>query len=145
MKRITVFALAGILAISAVGCQNTEAEVEEEKIVEDSLVMESSKPEAEVESSFSFINFENLEFYFASGAGAWSTVLTIEEDGSFWGEYSDANMGSREYYLSNFEGQFAEPVKVNDYTYSMRIAELTYAEEVGKEELRDDTLYIYED
>lgn len=145
MKRITVFALAGILAISAVGCQNIETEEKEEKQLNNLPVAESSKPEAEVDSPFSFINFENLEFYFASGAGAWCTVLTIEEDGSFWGEYSDANMGSREYYLSNFEGQFAEPVKVNDYTYSMQITELNYAEDVGKEEIKDETTYIYDE
>ena len=33
------------------------------------------------------------EFLFASGAGAWSTVLSIGPDGSFTGEYHDADMG----------------------------------------------------
>ena len=54
-------------------------------------------------------------------------------------------MGSQEYYLSNFQGKFTEPVKVNEYTYAVQIEELNYAEEVGKEVLKDNIRYIYSD
>jgi hypothetical protein len=52
-------------------------------------------------------------------------------------------MGAGEYYLSNFSGQFKNPVKVNDYTYSLTISNLEYEKEVGTKEQKEDFLYIY--
>ena len=40
-----------------------------------------------------FAMFEGMEWSFLSGAGAWSTDMRILEDGSFWGEYHDSEMG----------------------------------------------------
>ena len=57
----------------------------------------------------SFSDLANVEFMFTSGAGAWRTVLRIDEEGKFVGEFSDAEMGAGEYYLSNFSGQFKNP------------------------------------
>lgn len=94
---------------------------------------------------FPFSDFENLEFMFTSGAGAWRTVLTIEEDGSFFGDFFDAEMGAGKCYQSSFSGKFTEPVKVNDYTYSFTITSLDYEKEVGTEEQKEDYLYIYSD
>ena len=91
-------------------------------------------------------------FSFSSGAGAWGTDLEIHEDGSFNGVYSDSDMGDsgegypggKRYYCS-FSGQFAKPEKVDEYTYSTRILDIRYEDEVGKEEIIDDVLYIYTD
>ena len=41
------------------------------------------------DGGFSYEDVANREFLFCSGAGAWSTVLTIHEDGTFEG-YSTA-------------------------------------------------------
>ena len=99
-----------------------------------------------------FKELAKWEFYFSSGAGAWGTELEIHEDGSFNGVYSDSDMGDtgegysggKQYYCS-FSGQFAEPERVDEYTYSTRILEIRYEDEVGKEEIIDDVLYIYTD
>lgn len=100
--------------------------------------------------TFDFKAFENLEFYFASGAGGWRTFLNIEEDGSFSGEYSDSDMGSTgegypngTYYYCKFNGKFTEAVKVNDYTYSMKIEEISCVNEPETSEIIDGILYYY--
>lgn len=95
-----------------------------------------------------FSQLKDLEFYFASGAGGWRTILHIDVYGSFSGTYSDSDMGSGEHgvqYRCDFSGQFTQPVRVNDYTYSVRIDEITYEKEAGTEEVIDGTQYCYTD
>ena len=48
-------------------------------------------------------------------------------------------------YRCDFTGQFTEPVRVNDYTYSMQIDQIHYAEEPGTEEFKDGVRYHYTD
>lgn len=97
------------------------------------------------------IAFRDLpsEFVFTSGAGAWRTRLTIEEDGSFTGDYHDSDMGLKgENYprgtvsICSFEGKFTAPEKVTDYIYSMKLEYLTVMEPVGKVYYEDDIRYI---
>lgn len=95
-----------------------------------------------------FSQLKDLEFYFASGAGGWRTILHIDVYGSFSGTYSDSDMGSGEHgvqYRCDFTGQFTQPVRVNDYTYSVRIDEIAYEKEAGTEEVIDGTQYCYTD
>ena len=95
-----------------------------------------------------FSQLKNLEFYFSSGAGGWRTVLHIDGSGGFSGTYSDSDMGSGEHgvqYRCDFTGQFTQPVRVNDYTYSVRIDEIAYEKEAGTEEVIDGTQYCYTD
>ena len=91
----------------------------------------------------SFADLRNVEFYFASGAGAWSTTMMIQADGSFAGEYLDSDMNIQ--YYCAFSGQFAPLVKVNEYTYSTQIDAIQYENEVGTEEAKDGILYRYSD
>ena len=101
---------------------------------------------------FSFEQLQNLDFLFSSGAGGWGTTLQIHPDGIFEGQYHDSEMGSigegypnGTMYQSNFNGQFTQPVKVNDHTYSMKIDTIHYEQVIGTEEIKDDMLYIYTD
>lgn len=109
----------------------------------------TEQPLAEDET-FSFLDLQHREFYFASGAGGWRTVMRIKADGSFAGVYSDSEMGSvgegypkGTYYLCEFEGVFTDPVQVNDYTYSVKIAELRCLKEPETTEIIDEVLYHY--
>ena len=99
----------------------------------------------EYPEQFSFSDISKLEFWFGSGAGAWRTVLYVHEDGTFEGEYLDTNMGSKEQYLCDFSGKFTEPVKVNDYTWSVKTTELHFVREPGTTEVRDGWTYHYEE
>ena len=98
-------------------------------------------PVVEMAEPFSFADLADLEFWFGSGAGAWCTVLNVRDDGTFEGEYHDSDMGLM--YLCNFTGKLTEPVKVNDYTYSVKLEELKLEREPGGEEDRDGIHIIY--
>lgn len=144
------------ICIAMAGCGKQEVneqekiqiseEIQEEKA--ENTDAESNK--IEEESKFDFEALENVEFYFSSGAGGWRTFLNIEEDGSFHGEYSDSDMGSTgdgypngTYYYCEFNGKFTEAVKVNDYTYSMKIEEISCVNEPETSEIIDGILYYY--
>ena len=90
-----------------------------------------------------------LELFFSSGAGAWSTEITLQPDGSFTGFYSDADMGSSgegypngTVYLCGFEGEFSEKVPRDEYSWSMTLESLTHDYEEGKEWIEDGVRYV---
>lgn len=88
-----------------------------------------------------FSDLKYLEFWFSSGAGGWATQMSIRPDGSFAGLYMDGDVGTT--YQCTFSGQFSQPEKVNDYTYSMHILSMTYEQEPGTSETKDGILYQY--
>ena len=65
------------------------------------------------------------QYMFASGAGGWRTMLYLEADGSFTGDYLDTDMGSNEAWGCNFHGRFALPEKAAPYTWQLGIEDLT--------------------
>lgn len=118
----------------------------------DAGVSDALETELGGRESFSFAELQNYEFYFSSGVGAWATTMMINSDGSFAGEYYDSDMGvtgdgypSGTQYYCAFQGQFAPPVKINEYTYSTQISAIRYENEVGTEEIKDGIRYIYTD
>lgn len=146
-----MFLIALILGMIVTGCSNKETdEISKIEISEKTEDKETVDDKDITEDSFEFSDLNNIEFYFGSGAGAWRTIMHVAEDGSFWGEYSDSDMGSigvgysnGTYYYCAFEGKFTKPIKVNDYTYSLGIAEISYANEPGTKEIIDEILHIY--
>ena len=172
-RKLTAILLAGVMAISVCSCGEAASEkADQEKTAKQSETEITLKPEmqaedGEVESSqaeaaqetaqtageaFDFAELKRLEFWFSSGAGGWATLLYVNEDGSFYGEYFDGEMGaigddypSGTMYRCDFKGQFTQPVKVNDYTYSMQIREMFYEKEAGTEEIIDGVKYCYSD
>lgn len=168
-KKIVTIILAGSLMLSIGSCgnrgleddpntiKNMGTEVEQEEKIEETkgsenVVLKITQKNVDEDNAFSFAVFKNLEFYFSSGAGGWATQMVIEADGSFSGEYFDGEMGmtGENYpngmmYRCDFSGQLTQPVKVNDYTYSMQIREMHYEKEVGTEEIKDGVLYCYTD
>ena len=138
-------ALAGALALTLAGCRET-APVPPSG---NPAPMASPVPaETEPAAEFSFADLQRLQFCFTSGAGGWCTLL-VRPDGSFYGEYHDTDMGGGEpgihavQWNCKFTGRFAQPVRVNDYTYSMGIAEISYEKEAGTEEVIDGIQYYY--
>lgn len=170
MKKSTIaFILAGTMLMAVYGCSSKEPEIsdnhtntENEAVGEDTLSkeqvqdqqlyqgQEQTEDNEGAEDAFSFAELTDLQFSFCSGAGGWATLMFIHEDGSFSGEYFDGELGSTgegypngTMYQCDFSGQFTQPKKVNDYTYSMQISEINYAEEAGTEEISDGVLYCY--
>lgn len=90
-----------------------------------------------------------LELVFASGAGGWETVLTLRPDGSFTGQYSDAEMGvsSTDFpngtrYVSEFSGRFTDIQQISDYAWSMKLSELTTEKEAEQTWIEGGVRYI---
>ncbi len=89
------------------------------------------------------------EFIFTSGAGAWSTEIELDDDGTFEGQFHDSEMGAigegypnGSYYECEFEGKFSTPVKVSDHVYKMTLESLTLDEPEGKEYIKDGVKHI---
>lgn len=162
-KKIAAILLAGSMILSMDGCggkeQGDSATLPDTKTelsgAEDS--QKAEKPgteagEAGESEEFSFAELNKLQFIFSSGAGGWATLLHINADGTFSGEWFDGELGiTGEGYPNgtmcqcNFSGKFTQPVKVNDFTYSMQIEEISYEEELGTEEIVDGVMYCYGD
>ena len=89
------------------------------------------------------------DFVFCSGAGAWSTELTLNRDGTFSGMHHDSDMGSTgegypngTVYICRFEGRFEVVDQIDEYTYSLRLAELTMSETPGTEKIVEGVRHI---
>lgn len=152
MKRMILLML---LAAMLAGCSGKQQETlpsfvpaAEPSATATTQPTETSLPEC----AFSFEALKYLEFHFNSGAGAWGTVLIIRPDGSFTGTFQDTDMGggqSPEYpngcvCRSDFSGQFAEPVWLNEHSCALKILDIQYAQEPGTSEIRDGILYRYD-
>lgn len=92
-----------------------------------------------------------VRMWFASGAGGWSTALTLHPDGSFEGEYSDSDMGDRgeDYpggtqYICRFHGRFGSIARETGGSWSMSLEELAVdtGHPVGEEWIEDGVRYI---
>ena len=97
-----------------------------------------------------FAMFEGMEWSFMSGAGAWSTDMRILEDGSFWGEYHDSEMGEtgEEYpegtiYCCSFYGAMSFAGQADEYSWNCVIDSLTVNEEVGQETVGEGIRFVY--
>ena len=124
-----------------------EAPVEEPEAPVEQPEAPAEQPSAEAPETAALP--ETLELVFASGAGGWSTDLTLEQDGSFAGVYHDSEMGSTgpeypngTYYISTFSGRFGNIRQVDGHTWSMTLEELTVREEPDTEWIEDGVLYI---
>ena len=65
---------------------------------------------------------EPLEMFFYSGAGAWRTSLVLNPDGSFVGDYSDADGDTIE--VCQFHGQFGLAGKLTEHSWLLTMEEL---------------------
>lgn len=74
-------------------------------------------------------------FEFCSGAGGWSTDITIAADGSFEGYYHDSEMGEtgEDYpngsvYCCSFTGKLGNFKEIDDKSFSFAVESLKFAE-----------------
>lgn len=92
---------------------------------------------------------ETVEFLFTSGAGAWSTQMSLNRDGSFTGVFHDSEMGDRaeEYpngsvYICNFSGVFTDIRQISEYAYAMTLTDIQTEYQEGEEWIEDEIRYI---
>lgn len=96
-----------------------------------------------------FAMFEGMEWSFLSGAGAWSTDMRILEDGSFWGEYHDSEMGETgenspdgTIYCCSFYGTMSFAGQADEYSWNYKIDSLTVNETVGEESINEGLRFV---
>lgn len=86
---------------------------------------------------------EPLEMEFYSGAGAWQTELTLNPDGSFVGDYCDADLNK--HYVCQFHGQFGKVEKLTDSSWLLTLSELEIdtGHDIGEHWTDEDGYYEY--
>ena len=84
--------------------------------------MTAVQPPAVIEEVEALPITEPLELLFYSGVGGWMTSLALNPDGSFVGEYSDANCDT--VYVCQFHGQFGNVGKLTDASWLLTMEEL---------------------
>jgi len=101
-------------------------------------------------TDLTFADLSKLQFEFYSGTGGWWEGFTIEKDGYFTGKFHDSNMGDTgegysegSRYSSVYSGHFTDLKKIDEYTYQMRLADISYKETIDREEIVDNIRYIY--
>ena len=89
-----------------------------------------------------------LDFHYSSGVGAWWTTMTLKPDGTFVGTFQNSELGDmdEEYphgtvYIAEFNGEFTDVEKIDDYSYLMKLSELKIEDE-GKEYIEEKVRYV---
>ena len=116
----------------------------------DQTVTESPEPAYYPDlDDLEYSDLAGMEFWFGSGVGAWSTIVTMEPDGKFNGYYHDSDMGddgagfpNGTRYECYFSGKFSQLTKVGDYEYSMRVESLFTEGVLAEERIIDGTKII---
>jgi len=92
-----------------------------------------------------------MELWFGSGAGGWRTIITLHPDGSFAGDYSDADMGDSgesypngTQYICRFHGRFGNMTQETGASWSMTLDELVIdtGRPIGEEWIENGVRYI---
>lgn len=159
MKKILfVFILAALLCFSACSAPhsnpaNTTDSTPANSSAQDTTPTETNLTEPEETASigpgYFPIREEPAEFVFQSGTGGWRSVLSINRDGTFTGQYLDSDMGAiGEGYprgtaiVCDFSGIFADIEKVNEYTYQTQLFDVTTNQTPGEEWIENEIRYI---
>ena len=132
---------------------SSENVTEEFELPEEAFESESIAETQEAEVvDLTFAELSERRFEFSSGAGGWSEEFTIEKDGYFTGKYHDSDMGDKgegyaggTFYSCSYSGHFTDLIKINDYTYEMKLADISYSVPVDTVEICDNVRYIYTD
>lgn len=95
--------------------------------------------------------FETIagQFVFSSGVGAWGTVINLNSDGSFSGEYHDSEYGEQGEgysngmrYISEFSGRFSQAEQIDTYIYSIKLENFETATTPGNVYYENDIKFV---
>lgn len=107
----------------------------------------TSKPDV-INTAVDFSSIPN-SFTFTSGVGAWSSNISLNEDGSFTGKFSDSDMGDKgsnypkgTVRICSFSGEFSQPEYVSLGIYKIHLKNLTQQQEKGYEYIKNEIRYI---
>ena len=141
-KKLSIFLSFVLIMTSFVGCGKKDTGV--------TKPAGSEKPVTQpVEKELTLPDAFPMEMSFLSGAGGWSTGITLKPDGTFVGSYSDSEMGiigdgypNGTVYVCEFTGKFDIVEKIDKTSYSLKLADITTIDVEGKEWISDGIKYI---
>ena len=166
MKRVGLAVLTGILCFGVTACGGSKemyaanvrgavagktASETAAKGSESSTERKASSKETAEGSQEIYADMDGIIFGFLSGVGGWETTLEVEPDGSFKGQFYDADMGvtgegydNGTLYECTFTGKFSKAKKVDDTSWSAKVEELNYEKEKNGSDryIEDKTLHI---
>lgn len=136
MMKILKVVIATALTLGLLsGCKK---ENEKENSSNSSIITKEEQSNKQEDNVFE--KMANMEFEYSDNTGVWSTVLTIQFDGSFIGKTNDSKIGDigDDHSLGSigyneFTGKFTNLEKVDEYTYKATLESLNYAKEVNSE------------
>ena len=141
MKKLLAAALALALLLGA-GCANKETNT-----ASSSKTETPKNTETEQENPLTASGV--LNFVYSSGAGGWSTQLSLQSDGSFTGRYEDTDLGDMgeenpngTVYGCDFSGSFSQPGKVDDHFWTMELEYLSTQKEPGEVTYEEGSKYV---
>lgn len=89
-----------------------------------------------------------ITLHFSSGVGGWGTVLYLNGDGKFSGEYHDSDMGASgpdypngTYYECDFSGSF-HITDISSNAVTLKLASLSKSHTAGDQWIEDGVLHI---
>ena len=139
MRKRLITALALALLLGA-GCTSAQTSTSGSSQAE-STETEQENPLTEIGA---------LSFVYSSGAGGWSTQLSLQPDGSFTGHYEDTDRGdigeenpNGTVYVCDFSGSFSQPGKVDDHFWTMNLEYLSTQQEPGEVTYEEGIKYVY--
>lgn len=141
MKKILSVLICIIICVgtfAGCGCENKKEEQPTE------VLTETATQKEEIALPFE----ETVMLTYASGAGAWSTLIYLSPDGTFTGYYSDTDMGSvgegydATCYECEFYGSFKDIEMTEDYAFTMTIDTLESVVPQGTEWIEDSIRYV---
>lgn len=150
-KKTLTTILTTLFVATALGC-GAEDRTEPYTLSYEDIDTTTKDAEVAEADALTFADLSKRRFEFSSGAGGWSEEFTIEKDGYFTGLYHDSDMGDMgegyengTVYSSSYSGHFTDLTRIDEYTYRMKLTDITYEETPDTEEMSDNTRYIYTD
>ncbi len=88
------------------------------------------------------------KYIYSSGIGAWWTQIKVNKDGTFSGNYRNGDWGDSgdgydcTKYQCDFQGKFEMVGKIDEYSYLVKLSDLSVTETEGKEWIVDRVRYV---
>lgn len=155
MKKLWILACV-LLVLSLAACGKAPDDVTTDASTDADDTSASAETDASVSTDaptaegLSYADLSDLTFTFSSGVGSWQTIMYMQADGSFTGEYFDSDMGvtgegypDGTVYVCTFSGQFAPLSRVDDLTYTTKVESISYVQPADTEEIQDGVRYVY--
>lgn len=133
--------------------ETKEQTTQSETVTSQTTQVENTETSTPAKSTVQPTIFDTLvgkKFIFSSGAGGWSTSLTIGPNGTFSGDYHDSDRGltgpgypGGTVSESIVSGQFTRLHQISTMLYEVYVENLQYEKPVGSSEIKDNVKYEY--